>query len=569
MASSGINSSTTGSHRTAMERFGDGGMALLPWTMHTLTVLWEQLRLLVHVIYYSFLTVFQMFRFEVHLRITEETGQHVQHMTTAANRDDSFFFSLFDSDKSVTLAGSNPLSNFCGDVGDVSGNSHTGALLSSLQAKEMCCGLVDDFVSRARMDSDDGLCLGHHPSWKLGFPGDWNLFVSSTVSSSSLHEMCRKNKEKAFDFKTKHDTTEDDMSVYWGEENDRNMGEFDSEDNPFSGSPCISSCSNMGETKNEDRVDGGLECNLSSRPGEELQETLGGWNIWSSRSDSESSWGSSDGSCADLDKEESERLWELFTSPTDPYNPLSFTASVASSVPHTDKALTHSQEAERASVLTSCSSDTVDSETPGPSSSEDDAEEQLWRSLSQNDDPYHPLNVRACLQSSPTTTEPPAFSTGDPLTPQSCPTQTPPGQAKQRDVVAKSLQTTRHTKPCLPKRQLKQHCHPATTLLPWRRPEAKVTGQGQPQEEKVKQPLKKVRFSPLVQVHVMHTWPFARQMSRKGPWEELARDRDRFRKRIQETEQAIGYFFSQSHREMIRANLLSTSTSAMPLVHEL
>lgn len=44
-----------GSHRTAMERFGDGGMALLPWTKHVLTVLWEQLRVLVHVIYYSFL----------------------------------------------------------------------------------------------------------------------------------------------------------------------------------------------------------------------------------------------------------------------------------------------------------------------------------------------------------------------------------------------------------------------------------------------------------------------------------------------------------------------------------
>ncbi|XP_055790716.1 protein phosphatase 1 regulatory subunit 15B-like [Salvelinus fontinalis] len=536
MASSGINSSTS-SPRTAMERFGDGGMALLPWIMHILTVQWEQLRLLVPVIYYSFLSGFHMFRFEVHLRINS-----------------------------------------------VSGNSHTGAFLSSLQAEAMYCSLVDDFVSHARMDSDYGLYLGHHPSWKLGFPGDCNLLVSSTDCSSSLDEMSRNNKEKAFDFKTKHDTTEDDLSVYWGKEDDRNRGAFDSEDSkalceslaissdpykPFSFPLCNSSCSNMGETKSEDQFGGGLDCNLSSRPGEELQETLGGLNIWTSRSDSESSWGSSDGSCADLDEEESERLWELFTSPVDPYNPLCFTASVASSVPHTDKTLTHSQEAERASVLTSCSSDIVDSETPGPSSS-DDTEEQLWRSCSQNEDHYHPLNFRACLQSSPTTTEPPAFSTGDPLTPQTCPTQTPPGQGKQRDVVAKSFQTTRHTKPCLPKRQLNQHDHPATTLVPWRRPEAKVTGgQGQPQE-KFNHPLKKVRFSPLVQVHVMHTWPFAQQMSRKGPWEELARDRDRFRKRIQETEQAIGYCFSKSHRDTIRANLLSTSTSAHSIpVHEL
>ncbi|KAM9529507.1 uncharacterized protein ACWYII_041678 [Salvelinus alpinus] len=567
-----------GSHRTAMERFGDGGMALLPWTKHVLTVLWEQLRVLVHVIYYSFLAVFQMFRFEVHLRITDETGQHVQHMTTASNPAESFLFSsLFDREESVMLAGSNPLSNFCGDVGDsFSGNSHAGSLLSSLRAEELCCGLVDDFVSRATMDSEDGLCLGLHPSWKLGFPGDWNLFMSSADSSSSSDEMCCKNKEKVFDFKPKHDTTEDDMDLNWGKEDDRNMGEFDSEDskalweslsissdpyNPLSFSACISSCSNMGETKNEDCVGSRLECNLSSRPGEELQETCGGVNFWSSRSDSESSWGSSEGSCADLDKEESERLWELFTSPTDPYNPMCFTASVVSSVPHTDKTLKHFQEAERASVMTSCSSDT-ERESVGHSSSEDDEEQHLWMSLSQNDDLYHPLNFRTCFQRSPKTTEPPAFSTKDPLSPQSCPTETPLDQAKQRGT--KSPQTTRPTKPCLPKRQQKQHCHPATTLVPWRRPEAKVT-----QEDKDIHPLKKVRFSPLVQVHVMRTWPFARHVSRKGPWEELARDRGRFRRRIQEAEHAIGYCFSQSHREKIWANLLSSSTSATPLVQEL
>ncbi len=45
-----------GSERTAMERFGSGGMALLPWTKQILTVLWEQLRLLVQVIYYTFMS---------------------------------------------------------------------------------------------------------------------------------------------------------------------------------------------------------------------------------------------------------------------------------------------------------------------------------------------------------------------------------------------------------------------------------------------------------------------------------------------------------------------------------
>lgn len=38
---------------------------------------------------------------------------------------------------------------------------------------------------------------------------------------------------------------------------------------------------------------------------------------------------------------------------------------------------------------------------------------------------------------------------------------------------------------------------------------------------------------------------------RKGPWEELARDGCRFQKRIQETEEAIGYCFTTEHRQRV------------------
>lgn len=48
--------SEKGSERAAVERFGSGGVALLPWTKQMLTVLWEQLRLLVQVIYYTFMS---------------------------------------------------------------------------------------------------------------------------------------------------------------------------------------------------------------------------------------------------------------------------------------------------------------------------------------------------------------------------------------------------------------------------------------------------------------------------------------------------------------------------------
>ncbi|CAH2319081.1 Hypothetical predicted protein [Pelobates cultripes] len=62
---------------------------------------------------------------------------------------------------------------------------------------------------------------------------------------------------------------------------------------------------------------------------------------------------------------------------------------------------------------------------------------------------------------------------------------------------------------------------------------------------------KKVHFSPDVSIHRMVTWSYAHRMARKGPWEEYARDRCRFKKRISETEDAISYCLTPRHREKI------------------
>ncbi|KAE8296760.1 hypothetical protein D5F01_LYC05524 [Larimichthys crocea] len=555
-----------GSERTAMERFGSGGMALLPWTKQMLTVLWEQLRLLVQVIYYTFISVFQMFRFEVHVRITDETGQHIQHMTSASNPTESFLFSsLFDGDNSVMVGGSNPLSNFCADVDTFAGKSTAEALLSSLRADDLCCGLVDDFVSRT--GKEDGIFLGHQSSWKMGFPGDWNIFVSSGDSSSSS-DTCHKSSERVFKQKIskenvfKQDTSEEDRSSQWSSEEDQNVVEFDSEEskalweslskssdpyNPFFFSACISTNTNMGKSKREAKDGSDTDIMSVSKASEEM---LGprGLNIWVSRSDSESSWSSwasSDGSSPDID-EESERLLEFFSSP-DPYNPMCFTACTVTATTTVSK-----QQAPLPAPPSKSDTDTEDKESSFPPSSEDDEEEQLWKSLCQKDDPYHPLNFQACLQSSPTTT---ALQSGeDPDALDAHHTKRPPTKGRRREKAAKTPKKS--TKPSLPERHSKHDSHPDKTLVPWKRPGQ--TPQSQPEEKKEStagSTQKKVRFSPLVQVHVMRTWPFARRASRKGHWEEMVRDRDRFRRRIQETEQAICHCFTQEHRERIRAYL--------------
>ncbi|XP_039989860.1 protein phosphatase 1 regulatory subunit 15B [Xiphias gladius] len=554
-----------GCERTAMERFGSGGMALLPWTKQMLSVMWEQLRLLVQVIYYTCMSVFQMFRFEVHVRITDETGQHIQHMSTAANPTESFLFSsLFDGDNGVMVGGNSPLSNFCADVGDpFTGKSTAEALLSSLRADDLCCGLVDDFVSRTA-GKEEGIFLGHQSTWKMGFPGDWNIFVSSSDSSSS-NEACHKSSEKVF----KQETSEEERSSHWSSEEDQNVVEFDSEEskalweslskssdpyNPFYFSACISTNANMGKSNSEARDSSDTDLMPVSKAREEMLGSRG-LNIWVSRSDSESSWASSDGSSPDIDKDESERLWEFFSSPADPYNPMCFTACTVSSTSLQTTTTTVSKE--RASLpvpLSKSDTDTEEKESSFPPSSEEDEEEQLWKSLFQKDDPYHPLNFQACLQTSPTAAALPSEEDPDALDVQH--TRNPPTKGKNCEKGAKTPRKSRATKPSLPERRLKHHSHPDKTLVPWKRPgQIPQSPPDEARESKASTTQKKVRFSPLVKVHVMRTWPFARQASRKGHWEEMARDRDRFRRRIQEAEQTIGHCFTRPHREKIRAYL--------------
>jgi len=65
----------------------------------------------------------------------------------------------------------------------------------------------------------------------------------------------------------------------------------------------------------------------------------------------------------------------------------------------------------------------------------------------------------------------------------------------------------------------------------------------------------KVRFCDTVEVHHMITWSYAYREARKGKWEQEARDRERFRQRIINTDNSIGWVLNQSHRDTVYRNL--------------
>ncbi|XP_059621200.1 uncharacterized protein LOC132264880 [Phlebotomus argentipes] len=64
---------------------------------------------------------------------------------------------------------------------------------------------------------------------------------------------------------------------------------------------------------------------------------------------------------------------------------------------------------------------------------------------------------------------------------------------------------------------------------------------------------RKVRFNLKPEVHVIRAWDFAYRRARKGHWEQVARDRDRFEKRILSLSSVLSPVLDKSHREKIFA----------------
>lgn len=275
-----------------------------------------------------------MFRFEVHLRITDDTGEHIQHMTNAHGDSEGFLLSsLFDNNKNVVVAGPSHLSRFNKDHLNL--NSHSRSVLSSFVNDDICYSLVDNIVSCATecLNDNEDSCVGEQFGWKHRF--DWNFHTG----------LDKVNEENV-------------QSVYGKEVQKQN-------------DCCTDLDFNLSKIK----------CKIQN-------------------SDSEFSWGSSDSSSIDREQEDNDGLWDLLRCTSDPYHPLHFTACMSSAVANRQRTQSGQQRKEFTSTPSSvsCCSDSSEQGNRETVNSEDE-EEALWKSLSWDDDPYHPLNFRAPLNS--------------------------------------------------------------------------------------------------------------------------------------------------------------------------
>ncbi|NXG31630.1 PR15B phosphatase, partial [Dromaius novaehollandiae] len=297
--------------------------------------------------------------------------------------------------------------------------------------------------------------------------------------------------------------------------------------------------------EDEDDTDSEAEQNLpvSARPAcanKLIDYIIGGASSGEESADDEEDWDDDDGfdsegllSDSDAGSQHGERLhlWNSFYS-LDPYNPQNFTATIQTTSSDPEKDMPCGSDVEEEEEEEEEDSWAEESSgSPDPSSEEDDEWEcssvdeaenlKLWNSFCTSDDPYNPFNFKAPFQTAEKKGKPGLKGTERP-----------------------GLVTSDCSHLALCQVQLeKQNCGITDSVQ-----------QGILSGEKCRSSKrKKVTFLEKVTEYYISS-----EEDRKGPWEELARDGCRFQKRIQETEDAIGYCLTTEHRQKVFNRLQET-----------